>query len=90
MHASALIACVTPLARACCKAEAIAKLKLDKTALATNHTGLTVDQARREHVRSAMRFVPSTLLEDANALRLEFGFSWLRGQTLQRRASAAP
>ena len=59
--------------RACCKSQFIEKYNLKRTALATNHTDKTLDEARRTHVLSAMSFVPSTLMEDPSALRLEFG-----------------
>ena len=60
-------------AHGCCKAQFIEKFKLKQTALAINSSSLTVDEARRTHVLTAMSFVPSSLFEDPKALRLEFG-----------------
>lgn len=67
---------------ACCKSAFIAKFNLTHTALATNYfagdgitnkTMLTVEDARRKHIHAALHFVPSLLMDNPNALRLEFG-----------------
>ena len=60
-------------AHACCKMNFIRQFNLTHTALAVNMTGLTVDEARRAHIVSALSFVPSLLYDDPKALRLEFG-----------------
>ena len=63
-------------ARACCDAakEAfIRKYNLTTTALATNASTASINMDRRRHIGSAISFVPSELMNDPSALRLEFG-----------------
>ena len=77
-----LLACIARV-HACCKSAFIAAFNLTSTAKRTDvycrglcpnkTTMLTLDEARREHVLSAMRFVPTELMDDPHALRLEFG-----------------
>jgi hypothetical protein len=66
-----LLILAAPPARACCKAAFIAHYNLSRTALATNTTGRTLDEARRAHVSAAMRLARQ--LNEPAALRLEFG-----------------
>lgn len=67
------VASVPRAAHACCKAQFIEKFNLKKTALAINGTSVSVDNARRAHVLTAMSFIPKSLFADPSALRLEFG-----------------
>lgn len=67
------LTCLLHATEACCKNQFIEKYSLRHTALATAGANLTLDEARRAHVLSAMRSVPGALLEDPASLRLEFG-----------------
>ena len=68
-----LVASAPRQSHACCKAQFIEKFNLKTTAFAINGTGISVDNARRAHILTAMSFVPKSLYGDPNALRLEFG-----------------
>lgn len=67
------VASVPRASHACCKAQFIEKFNLKKTALAINGTSVSVDNARRAHILTAMSFIPKSLFADPSALRLEFG-----------------
>lgn len=55
------------------KSQFVEKYLSQTTALATNVSNLTAEEAKRSHILLAMSFVPAALIEEPEALRLEFG-----------------